>query len=211
MPQILHEKLHEHSSWALWHIEEGIAELQESLQANQPSATELDVIKSEKQKLEWLSSRLLLRQLAKEYKIDYPDVVKDEHGKPFLHNTAAHISLSHSYPYASAIIHTRQPVGIDIEKPRQQLLRIGPRILHPEELSAAGDEVQKLCIYWAAKEALYKCYGRRGLTFQDEIFIEPFLLQQQGQLRGRIHTRAVKEEHTLHYRYHNDLLICFSL
>lgn len=210
MPLILHEKLHEHSSWALWEIREKMEELQDLLQPeqllNQPAE-----VKAERQRLEWLASRLLIRQLSEEYGLDRPVIVKDEYGKPFLHHSPFHISLSHSYPYASAIIHRRQSVGIDIEMARQQLTKVASRILHPEELFAAGNDLKKLCIYWAAKEAMYKCYGRRGLIFKEEIFIEPFLLQQQGTLQGRISTSTAKAEYTLHYRHYNELLICFSL
>ena len=211
MPLILHEKLHEHSSWALWHIEEDLAALQGSLHSEQLLLDQPVDSKPKKQRLEWLASRLLIRQLAEEHGLYKPVIVKDEFGKPFLHHSPFQISLSHSFPYAAAIIHQQQPVGIDIEMARLQLSKVAPRILHPEELSSAGNELKKLCIYWAAKEALYKCYGRRGLIFKEEILIEPFQLQQEGLLRGRIHTSTVKKEYTLHYRHQNELLICFSL
>lgn len=67
-----------------------------------------------------------------------------------------YISVSHSWHYA-AIALAPYPVGIDVEEPRGQLLRVAPRVLSEAELSscAAPDALLEA---WTVKEALYKLH-----------------------------------------------------
>jgi phosphopantetheinyl transferase len=77
-------------------------------------------------------------------------------------------------------------VGIDLEQPKEKLLRIAPRILAPQELQDAGTDVVKHCVYWCAKETLIKIYGRKDLTLAHNLLVSPFELSQNGHLVGRI-------------------------
>jgi 4'-phosphopantetheinyl transferase len=210
MPLLKEENIHSQARWALWHITEMEEELLSGHPFSSPEQEELNRIKVPERRLEWIASRILLKKLAAEQGFAQAAVEKDAFGKPFITDCPYHISLSHAFPYAAAIIH-EQPVGIDVEHSREQLFRIRHKFLHPEELSRAGNDLQMLGIYWSAKEALYKLYGRKGLLFQEQIRIEPFEYQQEGRLQGWLLTKSVKERYILHYHHFRDLLVCFTL
>lgn len=169
-------------SIALWHITEDEATLEKELvHENCPA----HIISTQK-RLEWISGRILIQHLTVLANIPFSGIHKDEFGKPFLKESTHHISLSHSYPYVAAQIHPGRSVGIDIEQPKQKLLKIAPRILDATELEDAGTNIVKHCIYWCAKEALYKVYGKRGLLFTNHLHVKPFELRGTGELQGWI-------------------------
>ena len=211
MPLIKEEEIHAQACWGLWHIAEKEEELLECSNFSGTELEELAQIKVAEKRLEWLASRILLKKLAKEQGLAKAEVKKDAYGKPYISGAAFQVSLSHAFPYAAAIVHQQQAVGIDIEHKRAQLLRIRHKFLHPEELPSAGDDLLKLGVYWSAKEALYKLYGRKALLFQEQIRIEPFSYQENGVLQGYLLTKSGKEQYTLHYHHFQGLLICYTL
>ena len=211
MPLLLKEKINQHSSWALWHIKEDPESLQQLFSLSKKEKEELELLKSDQRKLEWLGSRLLLKELSRDFNLPDREVMKDSFGKPHLEGLETFISLSHSFPFAAAIIHTKKAVGIDIEHSREQLLRIRHKFLNAAELDCAGNQLGKLCVYWTAKEALYKLYGKRGLILKEQILVSPFELAENGQLDCQLLLNGAKEQYTLHYRQLMDLHICYSL
>jgi 4'-phosphopantetheinyl transferase len=140
----------------------------------------------------------------------YRGVLKDEYGRPFLNELPGHISLSHSYPYVAAQIANTRPVGIDLEQPKQKLLRVAGRVLNPAELSDAGKDVAKTCIYWCAKEALYKIHGKGSLVFSRDLFVQPFQKEMNGVLKGYIRVDEGRELFTLHYSVERDFVLVFT-
>ncbi|MFZ1805880.1 MAG: 4'-phosphopantetheinyl transferase superfamily protein [Cyclobacteriaceae bacterium] len=191
---------------ALWHITED-----EGFLANQlkPVSCPKEIISPQK-RLEWLCGRLLIRHLVDSVGLIFHGIEKDQFGKPFLKNLDHHISLSHSYPYVAAQIHPSHSVGIDIEQPKEKLLRVAPRILNLEELENAGSDLTKHCIYWSAKEALYKIYGKRGLLFTNNLNIQPFDLEEAGHLKGRIDAEGNSVFAELQYIVQEDYVLVYS-
>jgi phosphopantetheinyl transferase len=137
-------------------------------------------------RLEFLAGRALIRSLMETWDLKYLGVEKDYFGKPFLTGSKFHVSLSHSYPYVAAILHKTKNVGIDLEQPKDKLLRIAPRVLSADELQDAGQDVTKHCIYWCAKESLIKIYGKKDLVLARNLHIAPFQRHSSGHLVGRI-------------------------
>lgn len=135
---------------------------------------ELATISHPAQRVEWLACRVAIRQLLEEQGATYLGLQKDEFGKPFLIDLPWHISLSHTSGWAAAILHKSRPVGIDIEPIREQFRRVVPRVLSADEIVHAANDPNRLAIYWCAKEALYKLYGKRQLTFREHLHVEPF-------------------------------------
>jgi 4'-phosphopantetheinyl transferase len=179
------ENLHTgtNSAWALWKIEED-----EPVLASQVAPLESvpDNITNPLKRLEFLAGRVLIKELVQVFGLEFHGLVKDSFGKPFLKKHGFQISLSHSYPYVAAVIHHSLSVGIDLEQPKEKLLRIAPRVLHREELLDAGQDIIKHCIYWCAKEALVKIHGKKDLVFSENLLIDPFSKEKEGQLVGRI-------------------------
>ncbi len=211
MPLLLQEKINSHSSWALWLITEEVESLLQKLSLSSREYAEFELIRIKQKQLEWLSSRLLLKELARQHQLQPAEIIKDSFGKPCLTSADGYVSLSHSYPYAAAIINTRTETGIDIEHSREQLLRIRHKFLSSGEEECAGNHTDKLCVYWAAKEALYKLYGRKGLILKEQIIINPFELTDSGTIEGSLLLNKTKQQYTLHYRRFEELHICYSL
>ena len=126
------------------------------------------------QRIEWLACRVAIRQLVEAQGMSYKGLRKDEFGKPHLIDSPWHISLSHTSGWAAAVLHRSRPVGIDIEPIREQFKRVVPRVLSESEINHAAGDPNRLAVYWCAKEALYKLYGKRQLTFREHLQVEPF-------------------------------------
>jgi phosphopantetheinyl transferase len=126
------------------------------------------------QRVEWLACRMAVRQLIELQQVRYAGLHKDLFGKPHLVGLPWSISLSHTGGWAAAVLHRSRPVGIDIEPIRDQFQRVVPRVLSIDEITHANGDAGRLAVYWCAKEALYKLYGKRNLTFRDHLYIEPF-------------------------------------
>lgn len=194
-------------SWGLWLIQEDEKVLQEQLVNLYPVP---DTITHLNKRLEWLAGKLLIRELLQSINLPFNGIVKNEYGKPFLKNLPHHISLSHSYPYVAAIIDSEKTVGIDLEQPKEKLLRIAPRILATSELADAGDDLTKHCVYWCAKEALIKVYGKKDLTFAENLIISPFQLEKEGNITGRIIVGNSETTIPLQYKIFKDFVVAFN-
>jgi len=88
-------------------------------------------------------------------------------GAPYIDGcTSLHISITHARDIAALAVSCMQPVGIDIEYPRPQLLRVARRFLTPDEYSriilhpGSHDSLltalNSLTQAWTLKEARFK-------------------------------------------------------
>jgi 4'-phosphopantetheinyl transferase len=193
--------------WGLWKISEDRQSLEQQIQPFEPVSSELT---NPNKILEFLSSRVLLKELLRKWDISYQGLTKDEAGKPYLKNSDLHISLSHSYPYVAALIDQEKSVGIDLEQPKEKLLRIAERVLSKREYENAGNDVVKHCIYWCAKEALIKVYGKRHLHLAKELAIEPFELAQNGVLSGSIIADNTTKNYALDYHVYDNFVVVLN-
>ena len=205
MPLVKINEMRKESAWALWQVSETEEELAFMAMASYP-----EEIISKQKRLEWLAGRALIKSLTEYIGLEYFGLRKDEYGKPFLKEHPHYISLSHSFPYVAAQIHPSHSVGIDLEQPKDKLLRIASRVLSPVELTDAGTDIVKHCVYWCAKEAMYKIHGKRGLHFENQLKIEPFELEQQGDLKGRIKAEGFTDPVALRYSVQTDYVMVYT-
>lgn len=193
MPILKIAKINDKSTYAIWEITERVEELRVLVEnAANVQLPDRDIANQTKQS-EWMAGRLLLTALAEDMGLVYLGIYKDDDGKPHLRNLDYHISLSHSSPLVAAIIHQDHAVGIDVEQPKEKLLRIASRFLSEEEQQVCGDHKDLLCIHWCAKEALYKLYGKKQLIFKENLLIS----MKGDALFGRIIVNGVTSEHKL--------------
>ena len=164
MPLLLSKKVNDHAAYGVWKIAETNSQLEEI----SPRKPPIDYHPTKQ--AEWMATRILVENLCQRFNLPFQGIVKDANGKPFLKSSTAQISISHSFPIAAAMIHTSGPCGIDIEWPRDILHRIKHKFLNSAELQYQND-LEKLCIIWTAKEAIYKRYGKKKLSFRDEMRI----------------------------------------
>ncbi|WP_019039468.1 4'-phosphopantetheinyl transferase family protein [Psychroflexus tropicus] len=155
----------------IWKIEEELSTLEEGIDLSPYCKERYDGMKSLIHKKGFIS----IRHLLKEFGYTDIDLYYDEKGKPHLKD-GQHISITHSFEFTAVIISNKR-VGIDIEKQRDKIKLIAPKFTPLEEYKALGngkDLVRKLTIVWGAKESLYKLYGKKGLLFLHDIFVEDF-------------------------------------
>lgn len=167
------EKIEENSTLLLWKLTETESELHESLGSSY-NLDDLETISHPQKRREWLASRILIKILVEQFGFHYEGTHKDEHGKAFLVNNASHISITHTFDYVAAVINASAPVGIDMEKTSEKLQRTSGKFLAAPEFDHAENQPEILCMYWCAKEAIYKLYGKKKISFKNSIYIKPF-------------------------------------
>lgn len=192
-------------AWGLWEITETEEELSFISMESCP-----DDIVAPSKRHEFLAGRALIKTLVEKIGSEYTGIRKDQQGKPYLKDTRHEISLSHSSPYVAAQIHPNTPVGIDIEQPKEKLLRVAPRVLSNTEEEDAGVDIIKHCVYWCAKEAMYKIYGKRGLHFNSQLNLDPFELKRSGMLTGYIRANGIPTIVSLGYIVREDYVLVYT-
>lgn len=156
----------------IWKIEETLEELSIDIHLTSKSHTRLDSMKSELHKKGFMSIRHLLTINGYEDKDLYYDAI----GKPHL-TDGKFISITHSFNFSAIIVSDANPVGIDIEKQRDKIVRIAHKFTPFEEYKTLANHdalVRKLTIVWGAKESLYKIYEQKGLSFLHHIDVKDF-------------------------------------
>lgn len=173
MPLVHSGKIDGNTTLLLWNLTEDESALRDMLGPIN-NLSELASITHPQKIREWLASRLLIRKLVEEFGIVYEGLHKDEHGKAFLINNGSHISLTHTNDYVAAVLNLDSSVGIDMERKSEKLIRTARKFLSDAEFEHADHDITKLCIYWCAKEALYKLYGKKKISFREDIRIDLF-------------------------------------
>jgi len=204
------KKVDSDTEFALWKIEENAEELYHQLQLDEEEKAFVQKLSNSKRYLHWLGTRVLLRKMLNTE--EYIDCKVDAHGKPYLTSIPYHISLSHSFDYAAVMIGKNKPVGIDIEKIEQKVERIAQKFMRPEELAfiRPEDKIRQLYACWCAKEALYKCYGRKEVSFINHIYLEPFPYQEAGTFYAHLKNETVNLDFEIAYLQFNDYMIGYA-
>lgn len=198
-------------AWAIWKVTESEEELLSLVELSRDEDAEFFAIKHPHKRLEYLAGKIVVREVIRIRKQVFQGMFKDDCGKPHLFNSSDSISLSHSFPLAGAIYHLGKYAGIDIEKPKSKLYKVAQRFLSEEEKLASGMGEKQLCIYWCAKETLYKIYGRKQVVFSKDLFVDPFLLQDEGFIKGSIRLPQLHKSFFLRYLQIDDHIICFNI
>tara|TARA_B110000967_G_scaffold202695_1_gene242009 strand:- start:400 stop:1029 length:630 start_codon:yes stop_codon:yes gene_type:complete len=156
----------------IWKIEKSFDELSKDIELTNLCQIRVNSMKSELHKRGFMSIRHLLAEEGYEDK----DLFYDEFGKPHL-TDGKFISITHSFNFAAIIVSDNHPVGIDIEKQRDKIVRIAHKFTPFEEYKTLANHdalVRKLTIVWGAKESLYKIYEQKGLSFLQDINVQDF-------------------------------------
>lgn len=160
----------------IWKIEEDQTFFYKNLKLSEVETEELQTLSARK-KIEWLASRYLLHiTLDKE---DRYSCVKDEHGKPYLDGSGIYISLTHSKDYVATVF-SDLPCGIDMQYHVDKIGMIAKKFVNAEEKGfiPAGKELHYLHALWSTKEAVYKTFGKKGVSLLNDMSTEPFSLNE---------------------------------
>jgi 4'-phosphopantetheinyl transferase len=200
------QQVDDDTEFAIWKIEETPQELYSQLQLDDEEKAYYERLKTSKRNLHWLGTRVLLRKMLKTD--EYIDCKVDAHGKPYLVTLPYHISLSHSFDYATVMI-GKQPVGIDIEQVKDKVERIAHKFMDKRELAFVSpeDKIPQLYVCWCVKEAVYKCFGQKEVSFLDDISLEPFRFEGHGWVKAQLKKGDIKLDYEACYLQYQDYMI----
>lgn len=211
MPQVKVEKINKTSCWALWHISESIETLLRLSDKRDIDTFHEENIKHPLKQKEWLAARLVLKYLSNKMEAPYFGSQKNQFGKPSLVDNTMYVSITNSYPFAAGIICNKAPVGIDLEYPKTKLQVLAPKFLNKEELKEASNDLFKLCIYWCAKETLFKIYGRNKISFKENLFIAPFDPAEKSTISGTISTEKDIFKYDICFNTYDTFIVCYNI
>ncbi len=138
-----------------------------------------------------------------------PKLTYDAFRKPYIEMpNAPHLSISHSFDKLAVMMHQRLSIGIDIEKIRDKVIDIRHKFLSTPELAYCGTDAALLTLYWAAKEATYKAYGKKNLDFAAHLFVRPPWSNLQD-LTVEINAPTCERIYKLHYKKLDDYILVY--
>jgi 4'-phosphopantetheinyl transferase len=203
MAVIIHKNISKHLNLGVWYITETKEELSIIAKQQQIDLSKIPEVKNETRIKQWLTTRLLLKHF-----FTNAEIIYDELGKPFLSN-GWKISISHSGDYVAIILNEKEPCGIDIEKITPKIERIKHKFLNETDLKHITSE-QDLTIYWSAKEALYKYYGKKEVLFIENLFIESFSKNENAFI-GIINMPDLKAKLNMVWEKIEDYVLVYTL
>lgn len=203
------EEINSESCWGIWRIDESEEELMYLLNPSKTDQAHFETIQHPRIRLESIASRQIVKELTLRFGDEYQGIFKNKNGKPFLYNSPLHVSYSHTEQYAAAIIHREKPCGIDMEHIQEKMQRVSGRFLSEKELENTGQDLQKICIYWCAKEAMYKLYNLKDTEFKGNLKVAPFEKELKGELEGVIHVGSFLSKSDVHYHLFGDVVVAY--
>lgn len=180
-----------------WEILEDYENLFSVVDLEEDEIQRLERFQNYNRKLEYLSVRVLLKNLiGGEVRILY-----DLTNKPYLKDNSYQISISHSHKLTSILLSRTKRVGIDLEFMSHRISNIAYKFIHPAEKITDDPELKKyhLYIHWCAKEALYKICNKDQLNFKHNLYIEPFEVAEKGDIKGIVHSNEMHQEFNMYY------------
>lgn len=191
---------------AVWKSEEDFETLVQSIPEGKAWAADaIRLFKSEKRRKEWLTARVLLRNiLGQPFTIRYK-----ASGAPYFENLPLHLSISHTRGYVAAALSSSSRVGVDIEQVTPNICRLKSRICGHSE--AAENELE-ITLHWSAKETAFKIIDTRGVDFTRNLTISPFNICKSGAGTMTLHETATKKENVMkiHYMILDDTVLTFA-
>ncbi len=157
-----------------WYIEEDELYFLERVKLYENEWARLAKITHPQRRLEWLSSRLCLKELLKIANHTRVESLNTATGKPYLSSYSHRISYTHSTQYSAAIASPSVEVGIDIEYlKRRRNMRTRFLFMNDEELIhfESQPSLELFILVWSAKESLYKIVGE-GHAFKQDIVMD---------------------------------------
>jgi 4'-phosphopantetheinyl transferase len=195
-----------HTTIFVWKIEESFDELTDHIPLTDSSKKRVLSMKSELHQRGFLSVRHLLKEAGySDFDLSY-----NENGKPHL-NDKKHISITHSFTFSALIISDKE-VGIDIEKNREKIKIIQHKFVNFERgfINKDDDYIAQLTVIWGAKESLYKIYPFGGLTFKNDIDIDPFTIENK-KTTGFIKVKDWDKKYDIRFEQLEDFTLVYAL
>lgn len=196
-----------------WKIDEPEIFFLERVKLYENEWARLAKISHPQKRLEWLSSRLCMKELLKIADTTRIESLNGTNGKPYLTNTSHNISYTHSTRYSAAIASQQGEVGIDIEylfnkrNPRTRFLFMNDPEL---DFYHANEELWIFLLIWSTKETVYKLFGQ-GVAFKHNIFLDMsgFTFENQGIIPVKVQKEDLFREYEIHYAIEEEFLLTY--
>lgn len=162
----------------VWKIEESSGALFSLLKNGEEYLPQLENIRTEHRRQEWMASRVLLQEL-----LGYPvRIAYHADGAPYLPDSPLSISISHTKGYAAVLVQEHPAAGIDIEYRSDRVQKIRNRFMSQEEEEGIDKEheTEHLLLHWCAKETLFKMIGQEEVDFRRHLHVCPFPYTEEG-------------------------------
>jgi phosphopantetheinyl transferase len=163
----------------------------------------------EHRKCEWLSVRVLLKNILGEEK----EILYHPSGKPYLADHSHHISISHTKGYVAVIVDKEKEVAIDIEKISPRVEKVSVRFVNREEEESLSEQNRliHLLLYWSAKESIYKMMDEAGIDFKEQMHIRPFepVINEWSRFSAYETCTPAQQSFTVRYFVHNEYVITY--
>ncbi|TVP45499.1 MAG: 4'-phosphopantetheinyl transferase superfamily protein [Mongoliibacter sp.] len=162
-------------------------------------------------RVEWICARLAIKKALDCISLPYPGFFKDENGKSHPMDGYGYVSLSHTKGIAAAIFHKDMPVGVDLDYIREKVVRLGPKFLDKTEMDFLGNNPELYTTAWSAKESIFKCQGKRGVSLKNNIMLEPFSLEDKV-IKGKIYGTEFSDHHyRVKVEKENDIIMTYTV
>ncbi len=161
-----------HSQLIVWRMEEPESFFGEAL----PAGIIQSAPEHPTRRKEYLGARFLLKYEVPTFPFEQLRI--HESRRPFLADSSWQFSLSHSGDFVAAILDPVQPVGIDVERVSERILKVQNKFLsqHEQQLlehffqsQDSISTVEYLTLAWSIKEAAYKALQQTGLDFIQDL------------------------------------------
>lgn len=211
MPIFNHQHIQPEGELGLWNITEPPSYFLRRLKPQGDELAQFENLTGKSRRLEWLAVRWLLHKMSGRRKRSV--CLKDEFGKPHLVDSTYEISFSHSKQLVTVIA---SPVscGVDIQNITPSVERIAHKFMREEEMKSLKPKtrMKHLSVYWGAKEALYKAYGRKKLEFKKHILVEPFNYNlKKGTCKGHVIKGDFSATYSLYYQIIDNHMLVYCL
>lgn len=185
MPLLLTQKIDAHTWLGIWQLQEPEADLYAAL----PPHADISALAGKvhaRRRQEWLASRVLVYRLLQNFTAEPLVLARTEEGMPYFPGNPLYVSITHSPHLAAVLLSDKYKVGIDIELITPKALRVADKFLTEVEKRHTDSDEKMTCLYWSAKETLYKLYSRKRLVLKENLLICP--APEPNVLLGRVHT-----------------------
>lgn len=160
-------------------------------------------IRSNRRIREWLSTRIMLKELLGELKI----IQNREDGKPYLADESYHISISHTQNHAAILLHNTFAVGIDIEMKSDRVEKLAFKFISENEFIDPEQKIVHQLLHWSAKECMFKLINEQGIDFKRHLLVHPFTPAVSGEITATESRTDQNKTYTLYYEVHPEYVL----
>ena len=210
MPLLHQIQIDSDSVLGIWQIDEEKDQLKWELQWGPSDIEQFQALSDHERSMHWLSSRVLLRKMMNTK--SFIDLQIDENGKPYIKNFPQKVSISHSGKRVAVLLSNRD-CGIDIELMSKKITALAPKFISDDEMKYIDDDylIETMYVFWCAKEAMYKLYGRKKLDFKQHMRLYPFEYKDTGKIKGHLERKEYSKDLNVHYKRIDDYMLAYVL